>query len=158
MVAGRSPGWYPHPVLPQGTGETDLAGGGRYLGVLVIQLLLDESPGVVRVPHSLGLQLLEEVLVSETLHGVDRDCEGLAVLGSPADGQSVVRAAGQLDKVCDVEGAWGTSGLCAGLAGQRVGQGADLTIDLKTHTVHTVHKHCTYCTHCRHTLYILYTH
>ena len=44
-----------HPHLAQRTCEADLAGGGGDLLVLVSQLLLDQSHGVVWLSESLGL-------------------------------------------------------------------------------------------------------
>ena len=144
MVAGAGPGGRPHPVLGQGAGQAHLAGGRGDLGVLVVELLLDEGLGVGRVPLPLLTELVQEVLVGETLHGVDRDGVGHVGYWGPANGESVLLTGGggggvsQLDEVGDVQGAGRSPGLCSWLAGQRVGEGTHLPIDSHSETLREV--------------------
>ena len=138
MITGARPGGNPHPVLTERAGQTDLTGGGCYLRVLVVQLLLDEGPGIDRVPHPLVLQLLQEILVSETLHYVDGHGVGNIRDRGPADGQTVVQLTGgvaQFDEVSDVQRNWGPSGFCPRLTREGVGEGHHLPIDFNTETL-----------------------
>ena len=131
VVAGGGPAGEVHPHLALRAGQAHLTGGGGDLLVLVGQLLLDEGHGVVRLSEPLGLQLVQEVLVAETLHEVDADRVGGPDLHGPGDGDGVGGGGVQLGEGRDGDwsgrSSWRLSCLTVGY---RVGKRTQFVVNL----------------------------
>jgi len=121
-----------HPHLAKRTGQSHLAGGGGNLLVLIGQLLLDKSFGVVWLSLALPLQLVQQVLVSEVLHLVDRYSVGLPHLHCPGHSDSVGGSGAQLTEGCNIHWERWSFGFSERFGEDDVGKRAELSIDLDT--------------------------
>ena len=71
MIARGRPTRVAHPHLAEGTGQRDLARGGHEVGVLVVELLLDESSRVVGMAGAALFELFQQIGGGEFVGVVD---------------------------------------------------------------------------------------